>query len=170
MSLCGTRGVVPVLRELRGWIAQAGAAMGVLVALMFLHERGVAAELRDDRAELPGGEGGTCGQMVLALSNGEEDVRQAARFIGDLYDSVTAPWATEAAVRRHVRGSLEAHLQEWVREALPVPELAASMRQLLEHLARTHDGKLRELVVQLVTRGDFTRNPEMAAFAATLRL
>jgi hypothetical protein len=173
VSLCGTHGVTPVLRELREWIGRGGASTGVLVALMFLHERGIANQLREDRVEIPQGEGVppvTCGQFVRALAGGEEDVRQAVRFLGDLYDSVTSPWAAETLVRRHVRERLQAHLLDWVQEALPVPDLATPVRTLIEQLSRTHDGRIHDIVLQLVSGGEFKRKPELKSFAATLQL
>lgn len=173
VSLCGTHGVAPVLRELREWIARGGASTGVLVALMFMHESGIANQLRGERTEFPRGEGlppVSCGQFVRALANGDEDVRQAVRFLGDLYDCVTWPWAAETLVRRHFRERLQAHLLEWVREALAIPELAAPVRTLVEQLARTHEGKMREMISQLVNGGEFRRKPEMKAFAASLQL
>lgn len=173
VSLCAAHGVAPVLRELRGWIGRGGASMGVLVALMFLHERGIANQLREERTEFPLGEGvppAGCGQFVRALGNGDEDVLQAVRFLADLYDSVTSPWATEALVRRHFRDQLQAHLLEWAREGVRIPELAEPVRALFEQLARTHRGDLREMIGQMVATGDFARKPELRRFAASLRL
>ncbi|MFL5386149.1 MAG: hypothetical protein ACJ8GN_26840 [Longimicrobiaceae bacterium] len=172
-SLCGTHGVAPVLREMRDWIARGGASTGVLVALMFMNERGIANQLREDRTEFPRGEGMppvACGQFVRALANGEEDVHQAVRFLGDLYESVKWPWAAEALVRRHFRERLEEHLLEWVEEALPLPELAGPVRTLVEQLSRTHQGKLHEVVVHRVNSGEFRRTPELREFRASLRL
>jgi hypothetical protein len=173
VSLCAAQGVTPVLKTLRDWISRGGASTGVLLALMFMHERGIANQLREDRVEFPRGEGlapATCGQFVRALAGGDEDVYQAARFLGELYDSVTSPWAAEALVRRHFREQLQAHLLEWVRESLPVAELAAPVRGFVEQLARTHQGALRDLIVSLARGGEFRRNPELQAFAASLRL
>jgi len=173
VSLCETQGVAPVLRELREWMGRGGASTGVLIALMFLHERGIANQLREDRAEFPLGEGAppaSCGQFVRALANGEDEVYQAVRFLGDLHECVNAQSATEALVRKHFREQLQAHLLEWIREALPVPELAAAVRSLVEQLSRTHHGKMRDLVMQLVSGSEFRRSPELKAFAASLRL
>jgi hypothetical protein len=173
VSLCAAHGSTRVLKALRGWIGRGGASTGVLVALMFMHEQGIANQLRDDRVEFPQGHGlppAACGQFVRALAGGEEDVFQAARFLGDLYGSVTSPWAAEALVRRHFREQLRVHLLGWVRESLPVPELAASVRGLVEQLARTHRGALRDLIVTLVNSGEFIRKPDLQAFAASLEL
>jgi hypothetical protein len=173
VALCAARGPTPVLRALRGWIGRGGASTGVLVALMFMHERGIANQLREDAVEFSQGEGlppATCGQFVRALAGGEEDVFQAARFLGELYDSVTSPWAAEALVRRHFREQLKVHLLGWVREALPVPELAAAVRAFVEQLARTHRGALRDVIVSLVSGGEFVRKPDMQEFAASLQL
>ena len=172
-SLCAAHGVARVLRGLREWIGRAGASMGVLVALMFLHEHGIADQLREDRTELPRSDGippASCGQFVRVLGNGEEDVMQAVRFLGDLYDCVTSPWATEALVRRHFRDRLQAHLLEWVQEALRVPELVEPVRSLFEQLAHTHQGNMREMIVQMVTTGEFARKPDLKRFAMSLSL
>jgi hypothetical protein len=173
VSLCAAHGVTPVLRELRGWIGRGGASMGVLVALMFMHERGLANQLREDRTEFPRGDGvptTTCGQFVRAMANGEEDVLQAARFLGDLYDSITSPWAAEALVRRHFRERLQAHLLEWAQEAVSVPELLPPVRSLFEQLSRTHERRLEDLIFHLVNGSEFARTPELRSFAASLRL
>jgi hypothetical protein len=138
-----------------------------------MHERGIANQLRDDRAEIPRGEGlppAACGQFVRALAGGEEDVLQAVRFLGDLYDSVTSPWAAEALVRRHFRERLRACLLEWVEEGLAAPELETPVRRLVEQLSRTHQRKLHELVVHMVSAGEFVLKPQTRAFAATLQL
>ncbi|HEX6751039.1 MAG TPA: hypothetical protein VF092_27365 [Longimicrobium sp.] len=173
VSLCEAHGVAPVLRELREWIKRGGASMGVLIALMFLHERGIANQLRDDRVELPRGDAlppVSCGQFVRALANGDEDVHQAVRFLGDLYESVTTPWAAEGLVRRHFRDQLQGHLLEWVQDALPVSELAEPMRRMVEQLSRTHEGKMREMIVQLLNGAEFRRRHELRSFAASLQV
>lgn len=173
VSFCAAHGVTPVLRELREWMARGGASTGVLVALMFMHERGIANQLRDNRGEIPQGDGlppAACGQFVRALASGEEDVLQAVRFLGDLYDSVTSPWAAEALVRRHFRERLQACLLEWVEEGLTAPELERPVRGLLEQLSRTHQRKLHEIIVHLLNSGEFLRNPELRTFAASLQL
>lgn len=174
VSLCGTHGVAPVLRGLHEeWIRRGGTSMGVLVALMFLHERGIANQLRDDRTEFPQGEGippATCGQFVRALGNGDGDVRQAAQFLSALHECVTSPWAAEALVRMHFRDRLKAHLLEWVREALPVPELTAPVRSLIEQLSRTHRGNMHGMIHQLVNGGEFRRDRDLKVFADSLRL
>jgi hypothetical protein len=172
-SLCAAHGVARVLRELRNWIGRGGASMGVLVALMFLRERGIADHLREERTEFRQSDGSppvSCGQFVRALGNGEEDVRQAVRFLGDLYDCVTSPWSTEALVRHHFSTRLQAHLREWVLEALCIPELVEPARRLVEQLAHTHRGMMRKMVVRMVTTGDFTRKSELKRFAASLNL
>ncbi|HET7460763.1 MAG TPA: hypothetical protein VFJ82_05930 [Longimicrobium sp.] len=173
VSLCETQGVAPVLRELRDWIRWGGPITGVLIALMFLHERGIANQLREDRTEFPLGEGAppaSCGQFVRALANGEDDVYQAVRFLGDVHESVNARSATEAVMRQHFRERLQAHLLEWIREAVPAPELAAPMRSLVEQLSRTHSGKMRDLVMQLLNGPEFKRDRELREFEASLRL
>jgi hypothetical protein len=172
-SLFATQGVTPLLRALREWIGKGGTSMGVLVALMFLHERGLAAQLRDDRAEFPQGEGfppAACGQFVRALANDEEDVHQAVGFLGAMYQSVMAQGATEGLVRRLVRERLQAHLLEWIRDAVPVPELAAPVRALVEQLAHTQGRGMHELVVHLVRGDEFRRTLALRDFAATLRI
>jgi hypothetical protein len=147
--------------------------MGVVLGLMFLHERGIASQLRDNRMELPRAEGAppaSCGQFVRALANGADDVRQAVLFLGDLHECVNSPWATEARMRQLFRDRMQAHLVEWVREALPVPEMLAPVRTLFEQLARTHQRNVRDLIVQVLSTADFKTNSELSAFAVSLRL
>lgn len=173
VSLCETHGVTPVLRQLHEWIKTHGARMGVVLGLMFLHERGIASQLHDNRIEVPLADGAppaSCGQFVRALANGDEDVRQAVLFLADLHECVNSSGATEPQVRQLLRDRLQAHLVEWVREALPAPELLAPVRALFEQLALVDGGKARDLVVQVVRCAEFRTNPELRAFEVSLRL
>lgn len=147
--------------------------MGVVLGLMFLHERGIASQLRDNRIEVPLAEGAppaSYGQLVRALANGHEDVRQAVLFLTDLHECANSSGATELRVRELIRDRLQAHLVEWVREALPLPELLAPVRALFEQLARVNSGKARDLVIQAVRCADFRTSPELRAFSVSLRL
>lgn len=175
VSLCLTAGPVPVFREMRRWIADGGWKTGTLLALMFLHENGIAAALKDYRVEVGGGDDGpsaACNPLVAAVAAGADEVRQTARFLGDLYESLSTPHLMNADLLRYCRESLQGHLLDWVRDALQVPEYAASMRGLLEALAQTHEGILRDPVVQLLGRREFSDpgEPKLRAFAATVRI
>jgi len=172
-SLCATRSPVAVFTELRRWIADDEWKVGVVVALMFLPERGIAGQLKESRAEIGSAPGGSaaCNPLVLRLAEGEAEVRQTARFLGDLFESLLTPFAASAHLRRYCVESLQAHLVDWVRDALPVPEHAAAMRSLLEALLRTHDGVLRDPLLGLLEGPGFTGDdPGMRAFAASVRV
>ncbi|HSU17498.1 hypothetical protein [Longimicrobium sp.] len=173
-SLCATRGPVPVFTELRRWIADGGWQAGVVVALMFLHERGIADQLKEppvDTAPVEGGPGASCNPLVASLVEGEAEVRQTARFLGEMYESLRTPFAASPHLQRYCLESLQAHLVDWVRDALPVPEHADAMRGLFESLASTHDGVLRDPLLSLLAGPEFTGDDRgMRAFAASVRV
>ncbi len=172
-SLCATRGPVPVFTELRRWIADGGWTAGVVVALMFLHERGIADQLAQQGVESGAGTGGaaaSCNPLVARLAEGEAEVRQTSRFLGEMYESLQTPFAASPHLQRYCLASLQAHLAEWVRDALPVPEHAAGMRSLFEALLRTHNGVLRDLLLGLLQGPVFTGDDHaMRAFAGAVR-
>jgi hypothetical protein len=172
VSLCLNAGPLPVFRHLRAWIADGGWKTGMLLALMFLHENGIASELAGYKDE--GGDGRTapCNVLVTAVAAGTDEARQTARFVGDLYESLITPNLMDATILAYCRDSLQEHLLGWVRDAVPVPEYAASMRTLFEELARTHDGILRDPVAHLVSRREFgdVHAPGLRAFAGSIQV
>lgn len=171
-SLCVTGSPIPVFTELRKWIAEGEWKMGGVVALMFLPERGIADQLKVSRVETGSAAGaGSCTPLVEWLAEGEAAVRQAARFLGDLFESLLTPFAASAQLQRDCVESLHGHLVDWVRDALPVPEHVAAMRGLFEALLRTHDGVLRDPLLNLLARPEFTGDDHgMRAFAASVRV
>ena len=173
-SLCVTSSPVPVFTELRRWIVEGGWTAGVVVALMFLDPRGIAEQLKESRVEVgtaAGGAGASCNPLVACLAEGEAEVRQTSRFLGEMYESMRTPFAASPHLQRYCLESLQAHLVDWVREALPVPEHAAAMGRLFEALARTHDGVLRDPLLNLLARPEFTGDDRgMRAFAASVRV
>jgi hypothetical protein len=174
VSLCLTAGPIPVFRELRQWIADGGWKTGVLVALMFLHESGIANALAASRVEVGAGEGPVTALNPLVESVGRsgDEMLQTALFLGDLYESLSTPHRVDASLLRHCRDSLQDHLLSWVRDAAPLPEYAASMRSLLKTTAHTHEGILRVPLQQLLARPDFCdpTEPKLRAFAASVVL
>lgn len=174
VSLCLTAGPIPVFRELRRWIAQGGWKTGVLVALMFLHESGIASALTAARVEGGAGDGPVAAPnpLVESMGRGDDEVLQTARFLGDLYESLSTPHKVDATLLRHCRDSLQDHLLGWVRDAVPLPEYASSMRSLLQATARTHEGILRAPLEQLLARREFSdpTEPKLRAFAASVVL
>ncbi|HEV7588543.1 MAG TPA: hypothetical protein VGO40_10545 [Longimicrobium sp.] len=172
--LCRRTEPIRVFGELRMWIAEGGWKLGALVALMFLHEEGIAAgvaEARDEEVAAGDGAGVARNPIVLSLAAGEDEVDQMAGFLGDLYQSVSTPFAAAPDLKRVCRESLLAHLTRWVRDALPVPGHLAAMQRLSESLARTHRGILREPLQQMLARQEFARHDgELHAFAQTLAL
>ena len=171
-SLCTARGPVGVFTELRRWIAEDGWKAGVVVALVFLPERGIADQLKESRVEVgsaAGGPAAACNPLVLSLAEGEAEVRQTSRFLGELYESLLTPFAASAHLQRYCVESLQAHLADWVRDALPVPEHAEAMRCLFEALIRTDDGMVRDPLLSLLDSPVFTGSDSaMRAFAASV--
>jgi len=173
-SLCVTRSPVPVLTELRKWIVDGGWETGVVVALMFLDQRGIAEQLKESRVEVgaaAGGPAASCNPLVACLAEGEAEVRQTARFLGEMYESLRTPFAASPNLQRYCVESLQGHLVDWVREALPVPEHAAAMRGLFEALLGTHEGILRDPLLNLLAKPAFSGDDRaMRAFAASVRV
>lgn len=170
-SLCATRGPIPVIAQLRKWIAEGGWTAGVLVALMFLQENGIADDLR--KAKVTAGEGlpgVSCNPLVVWMGEGEDEVRQVARFLGDIFESLSTRFMVARGLQRFCAASLEAHLTDWVRDALPVPGYAAAMRTLIQTLAPLNDGMLREPLMALLRKPSFRDDPRMRTFAASVSL
>lgn len=169
-SLCVTRSPVPVFTELRKWIVEGGWTAGVVVALMFLNPHGIAERIKESRTEV-GGAAASCKPLVACLAEGEAEVRQTSRFLGEMYESLRTPFAASPQLQRYCLESLQGHLADWVRGALPVPEHADAMRSLFEALARTHEGVLRDPLLNLLAGPTFTGNDRgMRAFAASVRV
>lgn len=173
LSLCLTAGPAPVFRELQKWIEEGGWKTGALVALMFLHENGIANAFKEYPVEVgttAEGPPATCHPLVAWIATGEGEVRQTARFLGDLYESLTN--GVDARLQGYCRDSLQGHLLDWVRAAVPVAEHAAAVRSLFGALAATHDGLLRDPLVSLLARHEFSDpdEPRLRAFAASVRL
>jgi hypothetical protein len=175
VSLCLTTGPIPVFTGLRLWIERTGWTMGVLVALMFLHEEGIARRLKEARVEAGAGPAGrtvSCNPLVLWIAAGEDEVLETTAFLGEMYKSLMQPFTVDVRLRRSFQESLQGHLADWVRDSLPVPEYTESMRMLFEALARTHRGILHSLLDQLLAdppfngRGDF----RLRDFAASVRI
>jgi hypothetical protein len=162
-SLIATRGLRPVIGELRRWVAEGGWKMGVLVAMMFLNEKGIA-----ERLKKPGAEAGGCNALVAWIGEGDDEVRLAARFLGDLFESLATPFLVETELQRHCAASLREHLAEWIRDALPVSGNAAAMRSLLETMGRMP--VLREPLLDLLEGPELEGDPRLRAFAASIQV
>jgi hypothetical protein len=171
-SLCRSIGPAPVFRELRKWIREDGWKMGVLLALVFCHEKGIARELESGGTPaLAGGEGPAGNLLLEAMAAGEDEVRQTAHLLGDLYESLLTPFSVDVTLQRYVRESLVDALARWADAAVAVPEQSDAMQRLFDVLARTHDGILREPLAQLLAGHRFTEpGSELQAFAATVRV
>jgi hypothetical protein len=173
VSLCLTAGAIPVFRELRKWISAGGWKTGVLIALMFLHDNGIANALKSSKVEVDTGDSqGACNPLVMWVAAGNDEVRQTARFLGELYGSLTMAHGVDARMQRTCRESLQGHLLDWVRDAVSLPNYAAPMRSLFESLAATHDGIFRDPLAQLLARGEFndSAEPRLRNFAASIQL
>lgn len=170
-SLCATRGPVPVLAQLRKWIAEGGWTVGVLVALMFLQENGIADDLKKAKVTAAGHPGVSCNPLVVWMGEGDDEVRQVARFLGDVFESLSTRFLVARGLQRFCAASLEEHLTDWIRDSLPVDEYARAMKTLIESLAALNDGMLRNPLAALLRKPAFLRgDPRMSAFAASVRL
>jgi hypothetical protein len=174
LSLCQTVGTIPVFREMRGWITEGGWKQAVLLALMLFYEDGVAQALADERVDLPAADGRRTVRssvLVEAVASGEDAVRQTARLVGDLYESISVLFKVHGPLPRFCVETLAEHLTRWAQDALPVPVHRAAMKRLFELLARTHDGILRAPLLRVLNGPGFARGkPEMRDFAASLDL
>ncbi|HEX6042481.1 hypothetical protein [Longimicrobium sp.] len=174
VSLCLTAGPIPVFVELRRWIGNTGWKMGVLVALMFLHDRGIARRLKQSRVDVGAGMDGarvSCNPLVLWIAAGEDEVKETAAFLGAIYKSLKTPFAVDVRLHRSFEESLQGHLLDWVRDALPVPEYVESMRMLFRALVQTHGGVLRPPLDDLLSRREFRQADDyrLREFAASVQ-
>ncbi|MBB4638129.1 hypothetical protein [Longimicrobium terrae] len=172
VSLCLTAGAIPVFRGLLKWVEAGGWKTGVLIALMFLHDNGIANALKASKVEVDsGGSQAACNPLILWVAAGNDEVRHTARFLGELYESLTTAHGVDARMQRYCRESLQGHLLDWARDAAPFPDLTAPMRSLFEALATTHEGKFREPMARLLERREFhdSAEPRLRAFGASVR-
>lgn len=171
LSLCLTHGVAEVVRQLRDWIARGGEVTGVVLAMMFYRDGGLAAQLDEFLGPVPGGSrGATPGPVVQALITGEAAVHHLARFLADLHECVQMPWNAGADIRRQADDQLADRLEGWLLEAasLPDPSAAGYAWALLRQLARTHGGQLREVVQEVVDADAVRTHPRLALLIRTL--
>jgi hypothetical protein len=167
-SLCATRGVMPVISRMHRWVGPGGWKMGVLVAILFLNENGVADTLQKSRGD-GASDGGGCNPLVERLAEGEEEVRQLAVFLNDLFESLATPFLVGTELARDSADSLCEHLSDWIRDALAVPAHEAAVRRLIETMLLLP--YLREPLLDLLQCPGFAENdPQLRAFAARIRV
>jgi hypothetical protein len=167
-SLCATRGVMPVITRMHRWVGPGGWKMGVLVAILFLSENGVA-----DTLQKPSGngasDGGGCNALVDRLAEDDEEVRQLAMFLNDLFESLATPFLVNTELARDSAKSLGEHLSDWMRNALAAPAHEAAIRNLVEMMLRLPF--LREALLDLLQSPNFGESdPRLRAFAARIRI
>jgi hypothetical protein len=168
-SLCMNAGPAQVFREMRRWITDGGWKMGVLAALILLHDHGLAATLARSRGG--GGASRARNPVVLSIARGEDELVQTVRFMGDLVESVSRSWSVDSELKKYCVESLLEHLTTWARDSVHDATHRAAMLRLFEALAKVHGGILHDPIVRLLGRGEFTRDtPELRTFAADLHL
>lgn len=164
-SLCATRGTLPVVAGLHRWVGTGGWKMGVLVALLFFNEDGIADTLRQSRGDVEGG----CNPLVERLAEGSHEVRRMAEFLRDLFESLATPFLVKTELARDIVESLGEHLTDWIRDALPGPSQTAAMHRLLETMARMP--ALHDMVDDLLHSSSFGEDePRLRAFAQTIQV
>jgi hypothetical protein len=167
-SLCATRGVMPVICRMHRWVGPGGWKMGVLVAILFLNENGIADTLQKSRADGTSDRGG-CNPLVERLAEGDEEVRQLAVFMNDLFESLATPFLVRTELARDSAESLGEHVKDWMRDALAVPAHEAAVRNLVETMLRLP--YLREPLLDLLQCASFAEDdPQLRAFAARIRV
>jgi hypothetical protein len=239
VSLCQDKDPVSVFQELREWIASS-YTMGVLVALMFLQETGIASQLEVNKIVIPAPEdkqkaaspgsasavdgisedknaavkeGEKIGEknfaagldasnsnslitkdnlfllynrqatqtvsrsnpivlsLAAGLATGNDAVKQMARFLAAIYESVSTRFSLPGRSQRYFRISFLQHLKTWVLDSIQVESCRLAMEDLLVELMQIRGGDLYELIFQLLNDKDFARqDSELKAFAdAVLR-
>jgi hypothetical protein len=164
-SLCATRGTLPVVAGLHRWVGTGGWKMGVLVALLFFNENGIADTLRHSGKDAKGG----CSPLVERLAEGGHEILRMAEFLRDLFESLATPFLVKTELARDIAESLGEHLTEWIRDALPGPSQTAAMRTLLETMARMT--ALHDVVDDLLHSPSFGEDePRLRAFAQTVQV
>ena len=159
MSLCLTTDPISVFTELRRWMKTSNQATGALVALMFLSNEGIAAELESHRFEVTSDEEGsterhTCNAIVASLKS-DESVTEMALFLVTLYEGFSVPFVFPSRLMRYLHESLMLRLKTWAEDALKNDSCRRVMEQLFIKVMHVHQKKLYDSVFRLLNDKNF---------------
>lgn len=159
-SLALSTDPISIFKELRQWIESSDQATGVLVALMFLIQDGIAATLGARLVEVTEDESAaaelkTCNPVVVALTLGPESVLEMARFLITVYESFNATFILPKEFARYLGESFLLHLERWAEEALPIESCRTAMENLLTELMNIRGGILFEPIYRLLNKPEF---------------
>lgn len=170
LTFCVAHGVAEVARHLRDWIARDGEATGVVLALMFYREGGLAEMLDGRRGPAADGSGaGASSPVPEAIVSGGAGIHHLTRFLADLHESARMPWNAGWLVGRLVDEQLPRRLVGWLLDVASLPDPAPDAAcALVRQLTRTHGGQLREAVTEVLESEELRAHPRYEALAAAM--
>ncbi|MGO9145115.1 MAG: hypothetical protein ACLQDF_02000 [Desulfomonilia bacterium] len=121
VSLCITVGPEKVFAELKHWVHER-LGLGALISLVFLQERGIAAELSKRLIEIPVSSNGRtkrifCNSVVVAMSGGDKGkvIKDVAEFLESVFEGYYNYFP--ATKGRFLTQTLFGYLKEWAISA-----------------------------------------------------
>ncbi|HEY6803619.1 MAG TPA: hypothetical protein VI306_08575 [Pyrinomonadaceae bacterium] len=161
-SLCLNHNLLEVFKELRKWIESSNQSVGVLVALLFLINDGVASKLEGlsvevvDTTELEGNR--RCNPIVGAITARPDAVVEMARFLVTIYEAFSVTFFLPKQVQDDFRKSYLAHLTTWVDNALPIAPCREAMESLFRELMQIRGRILDKPIDKLLASSAFLKN------------
>ena len=139
VSLCITNGPIPVYTELRKWMA-GKLGLKALVSVIFLQDKGIAAELSRHPEDVEVGEGDnprkvSCDPAVVAMASSSSAVQTAAEFLEDVFVGYHSFFTSQTW--RYLHEMFFNHLKTWARGAVASPQCRVAVEHLFAQLLRT---------------------------------
>jgi hypothetical protein len=156
-TLCLNTDPIEVFTELRRWIKKSNQATGALVALMFLSNEGIAANLESEKFEVSPDETSTekisCNAILASLK--PQAISEMARFLVAIYESFSVSFVIPSRFKRYLHESFVFRLKTWAEEALTIESCRHSMESLFIELMRLHQRVLFDTIFRLLNDRSF---------------
>jgi hypothetical protein len=156
-TLCLNTDPIEVFTELRRWIKRSNQATGALVALMFLSNEGIAANLESEKFEVSPDETSTekisCNAILASLK--PQAINEMARFLVAIYESFSVSFVIPSRFKRYLHESFVFRLKTWAEEALTIESCRHSMESLFVELMRLHQRVLFDTIFRLLNDRSF---------------
>ena len=179
--LCMTAEPIETLASTRDWVSRAvagvhvpggargGESTGLLLAIIFLREGGIADRLEAFAAELDDTAGVAITPLILSAASSRENVRDLSGFLVDLHGSINGAYSLPLDVQRELQQRFAACLTMWARGAATTPAYRDAAEDLFVDLAKARGGALHREIYALLGEASFADGDAMRAFAASVR-
>ncbi|MGH9845955.1 MAG: hypothetical protein ACREEM_45205 [Blastocatellia bacterium] len=171
VSLCLEVDPIRVFEELQKWTTGRKETLAALIALIFLQQDGIAAELEKRSIEVSAA--GTdktpttqrCNPIVISIASSDNAMRQMATFLTTIFRSFYEFYPLRS--RNYLQKSFLMHLKSWATNAYPVERFRISIAKLFAELLISPNKELSNRVFDLLTKDvEFTNEKsEMFVFA-----